>query len=88
MMTAEDLIRAAAWLTVSDGQGYAHITGWFYFAKIETFLADIPIEHSAPMTAPAERYIDVNTLEDWEKARIMYAAWRRKIEGDTDGVRA
>jgi N-acylneuraminate cytidylyltransferase len=88
MMTAEDLIRAAAWLTVSEGQGYAHIPGWFYFAKTQTFLDDVPIEHSAPMTSPAERYVDINTSEDWVRAELMYAAWRRRLEGDTDGVEA
>lgn len=81
MMIADDLHRAVQWLKISGGRGYAHVPGWFYFAKTETFLSHVAIEESAPMTAPENRYIDINTPEDFTKAEMMYAAWTNRILG-------
>jgi len=83
MVMTEDLHRAVEWLKISEGRGYAHIPGWFYFARTQTFLDDVPIEQSAPMTASADRYIDINEPNDFLRAEMMYAAWTDRILGRT-----
>lgn len=83
MMTPDDLHRAVEWLKLADDRGYAHIPGWFYFAKTQAFLDDVPIEQSAPMIASADRYIDINEPEDFLRAEMMYQAWTDRILGRT-----
>lgn len=51
---------------------YAYVPGWFYWGRAEWF-GDKPLKEPAPLVVEPERYVDINTLEDWAKAEEMYA---------------
>jgi CMP-N-acetylneuraminic acid synthetase len=72
MMTTEDL-RVAHDVMVTD-EKYACIEGWFYFGMSEWFLRDKPLGDGCEFIVEAERYIDINTPEDWKRAEAMFAA--------------
>lgn len=87
MMTADDLFVAAGMLTLDpDPAPFVYVPGWFYWGTTKEFLAGTSLDHAAKLTIVEPRWIDIDTPEDWVRAELMYAAWRRKLEGDTDGV--
>lgn len=57
-----------------------HDAGMFYFGKAEAFLTNQPIfgNSSKPMLLPHYRVQDIDTLDDWQRAEVMY----RVIYGD------
>lgn len=58
-----------------------HDAGQFYWGRIEAFLADAPVfsEDSVPVILPRHLVQDIDTLEDWKRAELMYKVW--KFEG-------
>lgn len=54
-----------------------HDAGQFYWGKSGAFLSAFPIlsEHSAPIILPRHLVQDIDTLEDWERAELMYQSW-------------
>ena len=55
-----------------------HDAGQFYWGKPEAFLADLPVfsERSAPVVLPRHQVQDIDTLEDWAHAELMFKAWK------------
>lgn len=53
-----------------------HDAGQFYWGKPEGFLNKIPMfsEHAAALVIPRYLVQDIDTMEDWEKAELMYTA--------------
>lgn len=57
---------------------YVIVPGMFYYGWTRAFLEDFPLDH--PQVAefePNERWIDINTLEDWEKAEQIYRRYKQ-----------
>lgn len=61
-----------------------HDAGQFYLAKTETWLAEDVIFQpgSIGVALPASRVQDIDTLDDWEHAELMYEALRRRTFGE------
>lgn len=70
MLLPEDL--NVAWKLMWDG-GFAYVPGIFYWGDTESFLKRRPLEQGIDIPFPPERYIDINTTEDWARAEQMYA---------------
>lgn len=53
-----------------------HDAGQFYWGKVAAFKAKLPFfaPHSKPILLPRKRVQDIDTLEDWDIAEIMYTA--------------
>jgi N-acylneuraminate cytidylyltransferase len=53
-----------------------HDAGQFYWGQADAFRRDLPLFalHSAPIIVPRFRAIDIDTVEDWDEAELMYAA--------------
>lgn len=51
-----------------------HDAGMFYFGKPEAFLGNKPIfgNSSKPLLIPHYRVQDIDTLDDWQRAEVMY----------------
>lgn len=81
MMTAEDL--RVGWTeligSVVHAAPYVYVPGYYYWGHTQNFLDDIPLEEGTDMQViPSNRYIDVNTPEDWVRAELMYEALHRE----------
>ncbi len=57
-----------------DFEKVYHDAGMFYFGKPEAFLTNQPIfgNSSKPMLLPHYRIQDIDTLDDWQRAEVMY----------------
>lgn len=53
-----------------------HDAGQFYWGKTEAFTNDLPTfsEHAAPIILPRYLVQDIDTLEDWYRAELMFKA--------------
>lgn len=60
-----------------------HDAGQFYWGKADAWLAEKVIfgPDSVPVFLPRHRVQDIDTLEDWQRAELMYAA----LAGVSDG---
>ena len=60
-----------------------HDAGQFYWGKAAAFTGGLPLfaPHSAPVILPRHLVQDIDTLEDWERAELMYAAWQNQVSG-------
>ena len=54
--------------------------GQFYWGRPKSFLNETPLtpENSTPLYVPDERFVDINTEDDWILAERMYAALHQK----------
>jgi len=52
-----------------------HDAGQFYWGKVEAFLQNLPLfsEHAVPVILPRHLVQDIDTLEDWRRAELMFA---------------
>lgn len=57
-----------------------HDAGQFYWGKAESFLQDIEMfsVSSLPIVLPRYLVQDIDTLEDWRRAELMYQAYLKK----------
>ncbi len=55
-----------------------HDAGQFYWGKVEAFMNDEVIfsNISTPVVLPRHLVQDMDTLEDWYRAELMYQAWQ------------
>lgn len=51
---------------------YAYVHGIYYWGHAEAFLNEVPLSDGVEVPYPSERYIDINTEDDWRKAETMY----------------
>jgi len=53
-----------------------HDAGQFYWGRADAFRKNLPIfaSHSAPVMLPRYRVMDIDSLEDWTQAELMYEA--------------
>lgn len=53
-----------------------HDAGQFYWGRATAFAQDVPLfsPASTPVVLPRHRVQDIDTLEDWRRAELMYAA--------------
>ena len=54
-----------------------HDAGQFYWGTKNAFLNDLPIfsEHSIPIILPRYLVQDIDTIEDWKQAELMFEAY-------------
>lgn len=71
-MTEADLRSGYREMIKRDDYGYIH--GWFYWGFAEWFLKGRPLGEEMPR--PIDRWIDINTEEDWTRAERMYQEWK------------
>lgn len=59
-----------------------HDAGQFYWGKAEAFISDKVIfsDESTPVVLPRHLVQDLDTLEDWYRAELMYQAWQLSRE--------
>jgi pseudaminic acid cytidylyltransferase len=59
-----------------------HDAGQFYWGRAEAFLGEVPVFSSAslPLVLPPHLVQDIDTEEDWERAELMYRAWKLREE--------
>ena len=59
-----------------------HDAGQFYWGRTDDYLTDKAIfsQHSVPVVLPRHLVQDIDTLEDWRRAELMYRAY---MEGKT-----
>lgn len=57
-----------------------HDAGQFYWGAAQAFLADEVVfsPRSVPVVLPPYLVQDIDTFEDWERAELMYRAWKTK----------
>ena len=60
-----------------------HDAGQFYWGYASAFMDDLPLfsEHAIPVVLPRHRVQDIDTLEDWRRAELMFAALENEGEG-------
>jgi N-acylneuraminate cytidylyltransferase len=53
-----------------------HDAGQFYCGTVDGFLSEKPVfsEHSVPIVLPSYLVQDIDTLDDWKRAELMYHA--------------
>jgi len=53
-----------------------HDAGQFYWGKAEAFLKEVPLfsQRSIPIVLPRHLVQDIDTIEDWKRAELMFAA--------------
>lgn len=56
-----------------------HDAGQFYWGTAEAFLRDVPLFSSASIGVVVPRYLvkDIDTIEDWRQAELMYEVFKR-----------
>lgn len=69
MLTAADL---KAGLRAARGVPYAYVHGLYYWGLVDAFIDEVPLTAGAEVPFPSERYIDINTEEDWDRATKMF----------------
>jgi pseudaminic acid cytidylyltransferase len=59
-----------------------HDAAQFYWGKSQSFTAGLPIfaGHSTAIIIPRYRAIDIDTIEDWTQAELMYGARTEALE--------
>lgn len=63
---------------MTSGMNYALTEGWFYWGRPGDF-GVVPIDISTAVRIDVgERWIDINTPEDWSRAEKMYAALQER----------
>jgi pseudaminic acid cytidylyltransferase len=78
MLREDDLVNGFNVMRVTND--YAYVPGWFYWGRAEWF--DVkPLREPAPLAIEPERYIDINSEQDWKRAEEMYAALHSTTEG-------
>ena len=78
-MMAVDLRRGYS--EMRKREDYAYIHGWFYWGRTQWFLEGRPLGEEMPR--PPDRWIDINTEDDWQRAETMYQAWQESITKET-----
>lgn len=72
MLTGVDLLEAWHMLNV-EKVPFVYQPGQFYWGTAKAFETSLPLESGLELP-PQERFVDVNTEEDWKRAEEMYAA--------------
>lgn len=59
-----------------------HDAGQFYWGTSEGFLSNKPMfsEHAIPIILPRHLVQDIDTLEDWQRAELMYQAYIKQTK--------
>lgn len=55
-----------------------HDAGQFYWANVNAILNEIPAfsKDSTPLIIPSYQVQDIDSIEDWQRAELMFKAWR------------
>jgi N-acylneuraminate cytidylyltransferase len=60
-----------------------HDAGQFYWGRTEAFMSDAIVfsRASIPVVLPRHLVQDIDTLEDWHRAELMFKAWQLEEKG-------
>lgn len=69
-----------------DFEEVYHDAGQFYWGRAEAFLNDVTIfsPASVPVVLPRYRVQDIDTMEDWLRAELMYKGLEALVASDTE----
>ena len=71
LLTDTDLVMGYEALTMSVR--YAYVNGWFYWGSAKSFIHSPELDNSLCLDEKiGDRLIDINTQDDWERAKMMY----------------
>jgi N-acylneuraminate cytidylyltransferase len=58
-----------------------HDAGQFYWGRSKAFLGELPLftEDAAPVMLPRHRVQDIDTLEDWQRAELMFKVQQNEM---------
>lgn len=80
-LLAKDLVEADVRLrSRSSPCTYAMVTGMFYMGETEAFVFGVPLEGNSVELRYNERYIDINEVEDFDRAAAVYLRMLSKGE--------
>ncbi len=76
MLIESDVNRAAYCYAVHGWRG----AGQFYWGDAKAFLERVPLDHwsTARYDVGADRFCDIDTEEDWQRAEAMYTALKQR----------
>jgi len=67
-----------------------HDAGQFYWGTADAFIKedDLYSAGALPVILPRHMVQDIDTLEDWESAELMFQSWKQKKKGhgESDGI--
>lgn len=74
----EPVFREYATARSQDLEDTYHDAGQFYWGTASAFLEDVPLFSNAavPVVLPRHLVQDIDTIEDWCRAELMYRAWQ------------
>jgi N-acylneuraminate cytidylyltransferase len=60
-----------------------HDAGQFYWGRSSAFLRELPLfsKNAAPVFLPRHRVQDIDTLEDWRRAELMFKILQQTERG-------
>jgi N-acylneuraminate cytidylyltransferase len=63
-----------------------HDAGQFYWGRAEAFVEARPLfsPESVPVILPRHLVQDIDTIEDWRRAELMYQAWQMSRRGEAE----
>lgn len=63
-----------------------HDAGQFYWGRASAYLANLPMfeRRSSPFILPRHRVQDIDTMEDWRRAELMFYALQKVTEARSD----
>ncbi|MDI1231804.1 MAG: pseudaminic acid cytidylyltransferase [Methylobacter sp.] len=58
-----------------------HDAGQFYWARTAAVLHDVPAfsDAAVPLILPRHQVQDIDTIEDWQRAELMFTAWHAVV---------
>jgi pseudaminic acid cytidylyltransferase len=78
MLHSADLCHAMKTI-VKERVPYAYADGWYYFGTASAFADGVPLSQGVRNLVPIDRWIDINTEDDWKRAEEMYAALHKEV---------
>lgn len=76
MLTAKDLRAGYGMIRSPCYYSFVQVSGWYYWGRANDFLTRRGFDGGLAFGIDSERYIDINTMEDWSRAEEMYSALR------------
>lgn len=75
LLTGRDLREGYRALdAVNTTRWWSYVPGWYYFGTRESFILERPLHLNFCSITPSERWVDIDTEEDWSRAEQLYRA--------------
>lgn len=82
LLDAADIQLAAKLMRVMSDPAYLFIPGILYYGKVQSFVDGVPLDGNSMEIGrdPSERYIDINTEDDWLRAEKLYEEMHKHVD--------